>query len=29
MLIGVAGFLKDPTEIGVGTLAMTMFGMAR
>lgn len=29
MLIGVAGFLENPTEIGVETLAVTMFGMGR
>jgi len=29
MLIGVAGFLEDPTAIGVDTLVKTMFGMAR
>ena len=28
MLIGVAGFLENPAEIGVGTLAVTMFGIA-
>ena len=29
MLMGVAGFLEDPTVMGVDTLANTMFGMAR
>jgi len=29
MLIGVAGFLEDPTAMGVCALDMTMFGMAR
>jgi hypothetical protein len=29
ILIGVGGFLEDPTEMGVETLAVTMFGIAR
>ena len=29
MLIGVAGFLEDPTVMGVETLVETMLGIAR
>ena len=29
ILIGVAGFLEDPTLMGVETLVETMLGMAR
>ena len=29
MLMGVAGFLEDPTLMGVETLVETMLGMAR
>lgn len=29
ILIGVGGFLEDPIEMGVETLAVTMFGIAR
>ena len=29
MLMGVAGFLEDPTVMGVGALDRTMFGITR
>ena len=29
MLIGVAGFLEDPTAMGVGALVRTIFGITR